>query len=146
MNYKVGDRVAYTFSKGGESYVGQYRDKNGSPGVAEVLRQTVMGVDGVMVSGPKKGLSVCFWESEIEPSMKIVAVKRGLSDFAVKLFGKVQGESGKIYSFGYIRTSAFRGWVCSCNDFIHQRSQKNQNCKHLHFVRGQLGRYGVNVK
>jgi hypothetical protein len=146
MDYKAGDRIAYTSSAGGESYVGRYRDKDGNPGVAEVKRLDGPFIHGVMVSGAKKDTQVTFLPEEIEPSMKITTAKRGLPGFAVKLFGKILDESGQTYSFGYIRTVAFRGWVCTCNDFVHRRAAKSQNCKHLHFIRDQFGRYGVEAK
>jgi hypothetical protein len=144
MSYKVGDRVAYVAHAGGEDYINEYRDKDGNPGVAEVSGIYANGlIYAVMVSGLKAGTEVWFTESEIAPSMKIVNVKRGLSGFAVKLFGKILGESGKTYGFGYIRSATFRGWVCSCNDFVYRRAVKNQNCKHLHFVRTELKYYCI---
>jgi hypothetical protein len=148
MSYKIGDRVAYVHSEGGELYVGRYRDKQGNPGVAEIkyFSGSLPIIHAVMVSGIKKGTHVAFLESEIAPSMKIIAVKRGLPGFAVKLFGKILGESGNVYRFGYIRTLAFRGWACNCEDFVQRRALKNQNCKHLHFVRAELGRYGAEAK
>lgn len=77
--------------------------------------------------------------------MKILKIKRSIEDTGLKVYGKVLGESGTTYNFGYIRRVGFRGWICSCEDFFFNRVAKNQNCKHLHFVRGQVGRYAARI-
>ena len=144
--YKRGDRVAYVFSTD-MSYVDKYRDKEGHPAVAEVTHYSPYDtIHAVILTGPMKGVTVSFLDKEITPSMKIVSVKRSKEDIGLKVYGKVLGESGKLYNFGYIRRQGFRGWICSCEDFFFQRAGKNQNCKHLHFVRDQVGRYAASVK
>lgn len=149
-DYKRGDRIAYVRSEGGEEYVGRYRDKEGNPGVAEV-RYIQFGIAGAsvhatMVTGKGKGAEMLFREDEIEHSMKIVNVKRPKdTDTSLKIYGKVLGEHGKIHNFAYVRRVDFRGWICSCDNFFHKRFSRHQNCKHLKFVRSQLGRYGATV-
>ena len=78
--------------------------------------------------------------------MRIVKIKRSQEDTGLKVYGKVLGESGTVYNFGYIRRGGFRGWICSCDDFFFNRVAKNQNCKHLKFVRKEVGRYAATVE
>jgi hypothetical protein len=78
--------------------------------------------------------------------VKIVSVKRPKAgDNSLKVYGKVEGDSGKVYIFGYFRRRVFRGWICSCENFFLNRFSKNRNCKHLRFVRKELGRYAASV-
>lgn len=143
--FKRGDRVAYVASKD-MSFVDWYRDNEGNPAIAEVKEVSDNElIHAVIVTGPKKGTEVVFLDSEIESSMKIIQVKRSTKNIGLKVHGKVQGESGKTYNFGYIRRGDFRGWICSCDDFFFNRVAKNQNCKHLHFVRDQVGRYAAKL-
>ena len=144
--FKRGDRVAYVNSPG-QPWVDEFRDNKGNPAIAEVKHiSNYDWVHATVVTGPKKGAEVVFLDSEIVPSMKILHVKRSTQDVGLKVYGKVQGESGNIYNFGYIRRQGFRGWICSCEDFFFNRVGKNQNCKHLHFVRGQVGRYAASIQ
>ena len=94
----------------------------------------------------------CFTLNEVQPAtptdtvMQILKIKRTANrDSSLKVYGEVQGESGKSYRFAYFRRSNFRGWVCSCENFILRMFAKKRNCKHLHFVRQQVGRYGASV-
>jgi hypothetical protein len=81
--------------------------------------------------------------------MKIINVKRPKKapqkNRSLKVYGTVEGDTGKVYNFGYFRRPGFRGWICSCEDFFFRRYSTNRNCRHLKFVREQLGRYGANV-
>jgi len=78
-------------------------------------------------------------------SMQIVSVRRSQQRTGLKVYGKVLGESGKTYNFAYFRRPNFRGWICSCESFILSMFAKRKNCKHLRFVRAQVGRYGASV-
>jgi hypothetical protein len=80
------------------------------------------------------------------PGMRVVSLKRSTQKTGLKVYGKVQGESGKEYNVAYIRRSNFRGWICSCENFFFTMFKKNRNCKHIKFVRGQVGRYAATVK
>lgn len=78
--------------------------------------------------------------------MKILKIKRPKTPVTgVKLYGEIKGDSGKKYKFAYIRRPGFRGWICSCESFILNKLAKNRNCKHLRFVRKQVGRFGTSV-
>lgn len=78
--------------------------------------------------------------------MEILKVKRSKFKGGLKVYGEVMGEHGKSYKFAYIRRPNFRGWLCTCESFILGLFKANRNCKHLHFVRKQVGRYGTKVK
>lgn len=139
MDYKVEDRVQYSNGQ----FVDRYRDKNGNPAVAEITRLVPEHnfVQAKVLTGPEKGTICLFMLKEIEPSMKIVSVKRSTEEIGLKVYGKILGESGNVYPFGYIRRPTFRGWLCGCKNFIFDRFAKGQNCKHLKFIRVKLGRY-----
>ena len=74
--------------------------------------------------------------------MYILSIKRSTQKTGLKIYGKIAGDSGKSYSFAYIRRANFRGWICSCESFFLSLFKKNRNCKHLHHVRTEFGRYG----
>lgn len=78
--------------------------------------------------------------------MEILKIKRSTQGTGLKLYGEVQGDSGKTYNVAYIRRPTFRGWICSCESFFFDMFKKNRNCKHLRFVRGQVGRFGASVQ
>jgi hypothetical protein len=141
QQYNIGDRIAFVKDN---PYVDNFRDKDGNPAIAQVIshRRPDLMIQAVVLTGPEKGAEVMFKQSEVEPSIKVLSVKRATFG-SVKLYGKVLGEKGKTYSFGYIRHAYFRGWVCSCEDFLYNRVSKKQNCKHLRCVRVTLGRYGA---
>ena len=76
--------------------------------------------------------------------MEITKIKR-VSDrnSSLKLYGEVLSDSGEVYRFAYFRRPTFRGWICNCDSFTMDKFAKKRNCKHLHFVRAQVGRYGT---
>ena len=78
--------------------------------------------------------------------MEIVKIKRTkYRTTSLKVYGEVLGDSGKTYKFAYFRRPTFRGWICSCENFLLSKFAKKRNCKHLHFVREQVGRFGALV-
>jgi hypothetical protein len=77
--------------------------------------------------------------------MEILKIKRSSGSTSLKVYGEVKGDSEKIYKFAYFRRPTFRGWICSCESFLLSKFAKKLNCKHLHFVRGQVGRYAASV-
>jgi hypothetical protein len=77
--------------------------------------------------------------------MDITSLKRSKESTGLKIYGRVLGDSGTQYVFAYIRRKTFRGWICSCESFMLQMFGKHRNCKHLKFVRQQVGRYGAKV-
>ena len=102
----------------------------------------------LMTTGRMAGKKGGFDISKLEPvsGMKIVSIKRSTHRTGLKVYGKVLGESGKEYNVAYFRRPNFRGWVCSCESFFFDMFKKNRNCKHLHFVRQQVGRFGASVQ
>jgi hypothetical protein len=78
--------------------------------------------------------------------MQIINIKRSSHKTGLKVYGKVLGESGNTYSVAYFRRSNFRGWICSCESFILTMFSKHRNCKHIRFVRAQVGRYAATVQ
>ena len=78
--------------------------------------------------------------------MKILKVKRSKLKTGLKVYGTVQGDSGKAYKFAYFRRPTFRGWLCDCESFVLAQFAKRRNCKHLRFVRSELGRFAASVK
>ena len=77
--------------------------------------------------------------------MHILSIKRSTQKTGLKIYGKIVGESGKTYSFAYIRRLNFRGWICSCENFFFTMFKKGRNCKHIKHVRSEFGRYGALV-
>lgn len=78
-------------------------------------------------------------------TLEILTVKRPEDrNLSMKLYGTVRGNHGKVYKFAYFRRAGFRGWNCSCDSFFNRQSD-HFNCKHLNFVRAELGRYGSKV-
>ena len=75
------------------------------------------------------------------PAMQITKIKRSSQKTGLKVYGVVRSTSGKDYNFAYIRRSNFRGWICSCENFFFTMFKKNRNCKHIKFVRQEVGRY-----
>jgi len=82
---------------------------------------------------------------EVNQPMQILKIKRSNQKTGLKVYGEVIGESGNSYNFAYIRRPNFRGWICSCENFFFTMFKKNRNCKHIKFVRAQVGRYGTQV-
>ena len=79
--------------------------------------------------------------------MQILSLKRNkTTDSGLKVYGEVLGDSGKTYKVAYFRRPNFRGWICSCENFILSKFGNHRNCKHLRFVREQVGRYGATVE
>jgi predicted nucleic acid-binding Zn finger protein len=81
-----------------------------------------------------------------ETTMEILKIKRSTQGTGLKVYGAVQGDSGKTYNFAYFRRLNFRGWICSCESFFFDMFKKKKNCKHLRFVRQQVGRYAATVQ
>lgn len=132
---KVGDRVK----------VLKYWTGEGT--ITEIYPIEDSGYQVTMDTGPHKGRVGGFEMDQVElVSMKIVSLKRSTQKTGLKVYGKVQGESGKEYNVAYIRRSNFRGWICSCESFFFDMFKKKRNCKHLRFVRGQVGRFAASVK
>jgi predicted nucleic acid-binding Zn finger protein len=77
--------------------------------------------------------------------MEILKIKRSTQKTGLKIYGTVRGESGKEYKFAYFRRPNFRGWICSCESFFFDMFKKSRNCKHLRFVRNEVGRFGSKV-
>jgi len=102
-----------------------------------------------MTTGDRIGNSGGFSWEELEPvnsPMKILSIKRTKNrDTGLKVYGKIQGESGVVYAFAYFRRPNFRGWVCSCESFLLNKFAKKRNCKHLRFIRKEVGRYAATV-
>jgi predicted nucleic acid-binding Zn finger protein len=100
-----------------------------------------------MVTGEQSGELGHFTEDELDRTegIKIVKIKRSNQKTGLKLYGSVLSDSGKSYNFAYIRRPNFRGWICSCENFFFTMFKKNRNCKHIKFVRQQVGRYGAKV-
>jgi hypothetical protein len=101
-----------------------------------------------MKTGKQVGISGGFAVSKLQPAtgMQIVSLKRSTHRTGLKVYGKVLGESGKEYNVAYFRRPNFRGWICSCENFFFTMFAKKRNCKHLRFVRGQVGRFAASVK
>jgi predicted nucleic acid-binding Zn finger protein len=77
--------------------------------------------------------------------MNIIKIKRSTQGTGLKVYGAVEGDSGKTYSFAYFRRPTFRGWICSCENFLFSKFAKKRNCKHIKFVRAKVGRYAASV-
>jgi hypothetical protein len=103
-----------------------------------------------MLTGPQAGSETGAFNPEnlelLSRGMCILSIKWSTENTGLKLYGKLLGESGKEYQFAYFRRKNFRGWICSCESFFFNMFKKNRNCKHLKFVREQVGRYGASVK
>ena len=84
-------------------------------------------------------------------ALKVLKIKRSTQKTGLKIYGKILGDPDKktgeqkTYNFAYIRRQNFRGWICSCENFFFSMFKKGRNCKHLHQVREQYGRYGQKV-
>lgn len=118
--------------------------------ITHVYEDGVFSVE--MLTGLAIGKQGGFDLKEIQPAsihdtiMQIVSIKRTKHrDTGLKVYGEVLGERGKKYRFAYFRRKTFRGWICSCDNFMMSQFAKGLNCKHLHFVRKQVGRYGASV-
>ncbi|SRR6266403_3689556 len=101
-----------------------------------------------MTTGARVGITGGFKYNQLTlvSGLKILSVKRSAHKTGLKVYGKVLGDSGKEYNFAYFRRPNFRGWICSCESFFFDMFKKNRNCKHLRFVRGQVGRFGATVQ
>ena len=77
--------------------------------------------------------------------MEILRIRRSRFETGLKLYGEVLSDSGKVYKFAYFRRPTFRGWLCNCENFLLSQFSKKRNCKHLRFVRSEVGRYGSTV-
>ncbi len=133
---KVGDRVKTL----------EYWDGEGQ--IVEIYKNNY-GYAVKMDSGLHAGYRGGFELDEVElvsPLIKILKIKRSQQDTGLKVYGEVQGESGKLYKFAYFRRPTFRGWLCSCESFMLSKFAKHQNCKHLRFIRAQVGRYASKVE
>ncbi len=101
-----------------------------------------------MTSGYRTGYEGGFKHNELVlvSRLKILSIKRSTHKTGLKVYGKVRGDSGKEYNFAYFRRPNFRGWICSCESFFFTMFAKKRNCKHLRFVRGQVGRFAATVQ
>jgi len=78
--------------------------------------------------------------------MEILKIRRSRNrDTGLKIYADVLGDSGKTYKVGYIRRPNFRGWICSCENFMLSMFAKKRNCKHIRHVRETYGRFGTRV-
>ena len=80
--------------------------------------------------------------------MEILNIKRpnnGAPKTGLKVYATVLGDSGVEYKVGYFRRASFRGWMCSCPNFILSQFAKGGHCKHIDHVQDQYGRYGAAV-
>jgi len=51
----------------------------------------------------------------------------------VKLFGSCMNALGmKKHTQVRIRTKGMKRWLCSCENFLFEKSGKRRHCKHLH--------------
>lgn len=81
--------------------------------------------------------------------MEILTIKRPSADkpqTGLKVYGTILGDHGVEYKFGYFRRPNFRGWLCSCPNFVLSMFGKHKHCKHIDFVQAQYGRYGAAVQ
>ncbi len=78
--------------------------------------------------------------------MEILKIKRSTQNTGLKVYGEILGDSGKTYKFAYFRRPNFRGWLCSCENFVLNKFAKRRNCKHLRFIREQVGRFAASVE
>lgn len=118
-------------------------------GVVEELYPASQSVSLLMTTGEMKGKRGGFDDDKVtvvESGIKILSLKRSTHRTGLKVYGKVLGESGKEYNVAYFRRPNFRGWICSCENFFFTMFAKKRNCKHLRFVRGQVGRFAASVK
>jgi hypothetical protein len=104
-----------------------------------------------MTTGPQVGFGIGGFERDevepvSEPGMKILTIKRSKQGTGLKVYGTLLGESGKEYKFAYFRRPNFRGWLCTCENFILSKFAQHKNCKHLKFVRAEVGRYAATIK
>jgi hypothetical protein len=142
MTYQIGDNVFIPASA--NSYW---------TGVGKVTGDIEGGFILVrMFTGKATGKTGGFVPDDLRPHsisdsvMEIVSIKRTKHrDTGLKVYGQVLGESGKTYRFAYFRRKTFRGWICSCDNFMMSQFAKGLNCKHLQFVRNQVGRYAASV-
>jgi predicted nucleic acid-binding Zn finger protein len=111
---------------------------------------TTVGI--LMTSGRQAGKKGGFDNDKVElltavdapSSLQIVKIKRSSQKTGLKVYGVIRShksEGTKDYNFAYIRRSNFRGWICSCDNFFFTMFKKNRNCKHIKFVRAEVGRY-----
>jgi predicted nucleic acid-binding Zn finger protein len=77
--------------------------------------------------------------------VEILTIKRSKAGTGLKVYGTILGDHGKTYRFAYCRRPTFRGWLCSCESFVLNLFAKGRNCKHLHKVRAEYGRFGTLV-
>lgn len=84
--------------------------------------------------------------------MQILSIKRpngGKPLNGLKIYATVQGDEHngvtKEYKVGYFRRPSFRGWMCSCENFVLTQFGKGGHCKHIDLITEQYGRYGAAV-
>ena len=77
-------------------------------------------------------------------TMQVISIKRSKQSGPLKIYGRILGENGIVYTFGYYR-GIHREWQCTCDSFMLSEKGKNGNCKHLRFIRKTYGRYGATV-
>jgi hypothetical protein len=75
--------------------------------------------------------------------LKIRRTKQRTS--SLKVYADVLGDSGQIYKVAYFRRPTYRGWNCTCDNFILGQQAKNRNCKHIKLVRSTYGRFAAQV-
>jgi hypothetical protein len=145
MSYKIGDKVFIPASE---------NDYWTGTGIVDnnFLIREVPYTCVRMLDGKAKGKDGAFrtgavrLATDTDTVMEIVSIKRTKHrDSGLKVYGQVLGESGKTYRFAYFRRKTFRGWICSCDNFMMSQFAKGLNCKHLQFVRNQVGRYAASV-
>jgi hypothetical protein len=81
--------------------------------------------------------------------MEILSIKRpnnGNPTTGLKIYSTVLGAEGVEYKVGYFRRPSFRGWLCSCPNFILSQFGKGGHCKHINLIQDQYGRYGAAVQ
>lgn len=80
--------------------------------------------------------------------MEILSIKRpnnGKVKTGLKIYATVLGDSGVEYKVGYFRRPSFRGWLCSCPNFVLSQFAQGGHCKHIDLIQDQYGRYGAQV-
>lgn len=84
--------------------------------------------------------------------MKILSIKRPSNESpttGLKIYATVQGDEhngvAQEYKIGYYRRAGFRGWMCSCTNFVLSKFGRSGHCKHIDHIQSIYGRYGAAV-
>lgn len=109
----------------------------------------LVNISGACSSTPENFRGDSKFKNEQRRKVVLVQIKSGKGNQdPIKVYAKVLSQSQNSreaeHLVTYIRNKNFRGWNCSCENFMFVQRPKNRNCAHIKKIRQTFGRFATN--